>query len=59
MNRTGISVLFGILATALLGCQQEPPRAETPDEQRFMMGCRPSDYQRDPTDFEAYCAHGI
>jgi hypothetical protein len=59
MNRASISLLFGILATALLGCQQEPPPAETPDQQRFMMGCRHSDYQRDPTEFEAYCDHRI
>ena len=57
MNRTSISLLLGILATALLGCQQEPPRVETRDQQRFMMGCRPWDYQRDPIEFEAYCDH--
>ena len=51
MNRTSISLLFGILAPALLACQQEPPRTETPDQQRFMMGSRPWDYQRDPIEF--------
>ena len=55
MSRARISALLGILASALLACQQQPQRAETPDQQRFMMGCHPSDYARDPTEFEAYC----
>jgi len=46
--------ILGFLA--LTGCQQRTPTpAETKDEQRFMMGCRPADAARDPAAFEAYC----
>jgi uncharacterized protein YcfL len=53
--RAGILVLIALSLFALLGCQAGPPAPETPDQQRFMMGCRPADAARDPTGFVAYC----
>ena len=45
-----------LLIITLLGCEQRPPTPrEIQDQQRFMMGCRPADAARDPTDYEAYC----
>lgn len=48
-----VAALLAMLA--LVGCQQGPPPPGTPEEQRFMMGCRPVDAARDPIGFEAYC----
>jgi len=54
--RARILVLIALSLFALSGCQASPPTpAETPDQRRFMMGCRPADAARDPTAFEAYC----
>ncbi len=43
------------LLALVAGCQQGPPPTETPDQQRFMTGCRPADAARDQTEFLAYC----
>lgn len=52
--KTVVLAILGMLALA--GCQQRPPTLqETPDQQRFMTGCRPADAARDPTAFTAYC----
>jgi hypothetical protein len=51
--RTVLPTLSSLLL--LLGCQQQPTPTETPDQQRFMMGCRAADAARDPTAFTAYC----
>ncbi len=50
------SIVVALLATlALAGCQQGPPPPSTPEQQRYMMGCRPVDAASDPVAFEAYC----
>ena len=50
-------VLMALSLFTLLGCQASPPTAaETPEQQRFMMSCRPADAARDPDDFETYCS---
>jgi hypothetical protein len=49
-------LILAVLALLVLsGCQQGPPPASSPEQQRFMTGCRPVDAARDPTDYEAYC----
>ena len=50
--------LMLLALVVLSGCQERPLTSrETPDQQRFMMGCRPVDSARDYTDYEAYCDH--
>jgi hypothetical protein len=49
-----VLAILGLLALA--SCQQRAATpAETQEQQRFMMGCRPADAARDPAAFEAYC----
>jgi hypothetical protein len=48
-----IASVLGVLTLA--ACHQGPTAAETPEQQRFMVGCRPADAARDPTGFTAYC----
>jgi hypothetical protein len=50
-----LTLLLMLVSLALPACHGGPPPAETPDQQRFMTGCRPADAARDPTAFTAYC----
>jgi len=55
MTSVRILILLMLISLALVGCHGGPPvPAETPDEQRFMTGCRAADAARDPTAFPAY-----